>query len=135
GYVFVADRHQQPDHAVVCPEPAEEDVEPEEVRERIDVGAALGEVGVYKFAERGHRRADQDRREAADAPEQIPAEADADHRHEDAEDLRRESDLILRVVKVIEIEGEGEARPDIIAKRVGQDEADDDENAPAKAFR
>ena len=66
--------------------------------------------------------------------EQIAADGDADHRHEDAEDLRREGDLVLRIMEEVEVEGEGEARPDIVAERVGQDEADHDQHAPAEAL-
>ena len=133
--ILVADRDQQPHHAVVGAEQAEQTVEREEVREAVDIGAALGEVGVDEIAERRDRGADQDRREAPDPPEQIAAEADPDHRHEDAEHLRRERDLVLRIMEEIEIEGESEGRPDIVAKRVGQDEADDDQHAPAEALR
>ena len=103
--------------------------------ERIDVRAALGEVGVEQIAERSDGSADQNRREPADAAEEIAAEADTDHRHEDAEHLRGERDLVLRIVEEIEVEGEGEARPDIVAKRVCQNEADDDERRPSGAVR
>src|SRR5881275_2846643 len=38
-------------------------------------------------------------------------------------------------MEIVEVEWEGEARPDIVAKRVGEDEPNDDQDAPAKALR
>src|SRR3954452_22583700 len=98
----------------------------------VDVGSAFGEVCVKQIAKRGQGGPDQHGWEATDSAEQVAAEADPDHRHEDAEDLRGKGDLVLRVVQIIEVEGEGEARPDIVAERVSQDESNDDQDPPAE---
>src|SRR5690348_8600296 len=103
------------------------------MRECVDVWTALGKIRVEKVAEWGEDGAEQDRWKAPELGEKIAAETDPDHRHDDSEDLRRERDLVLRVVKIIEIEGVSEARPDIVADRVGQDESDRREHAPAHA--
>ena len=100
------------------------------MREGVDPAAAVGEVGVKEVAERRQDRAEQDRREPADPGEQITAEADPEHRHDDAEDLRRERHLVLRVLQVIEVERVREARPDVVADRISQDEPDRRQHAP-----
>ena len=57
--ILVADRDQEPDHAVVGAECADQAVEPERVGEGVDAVSAFGEVGIDEIAERRDRGADQ----------------------------------------------------------------------------
>src|SRR5437764_6174885 len=97
--------------------------------------ASLCEIGVNEIAEYRQDCTDQHGWKTADPREQIAAERNPDHRHENTEDFGRERHLVLRIMKKIEVEWESEARPDIVAERIGQDQTHDDEDAPAEAAR
>jgi len=91
----------------------------------------FGEVGINEIAEDWQDRTDHDRRHPPQPREGITAEADAEHGHEDTEDLRRERHLVLRILQEIQVERKREAGPDVVAQRIGQDQPEHDQHPPA----
>ena len=101
GNVLQRDGHQQARHPFVGAKQSRQCVEAQQVRDRVDVRTALGQIGVNEIAEHRQNRADQDGLQPAEPQEQITANRDTDHRHDDAENLRGEGDLVFRIVQEI----------------------------------